>query len=80
MADKVKKTSKVKKMTKKETLTVKSTDELRNEIAAKHNDSLEARRGHRAGELANPRFITVTRKEIARLKTILRANELKGDK
>ena len=41
---------------------------------------LETKRSHRAGELVNPRAITLGRKEIARLKTAIRALELKGDK
>jgi ribosomal protein L29 len=50
------------------------------DLAVKQNDLLEAKRGHRAGELVNPRVITVTRKEIARLKTAIRAEELKETK
>jgi ribosomal protein L29 len=36
---------------------------------------LEARRGHAQGELANPRVLTSTKKEIARLLTAIRAAE-----
>lgn len=78
MAEKATKTTK--KTVKKEAPVVKSLEELKKDLVAKHNDLLEARRGHRAGELVNPRAITVTRKEIARLKTAIRAEELKGDK
>lgn len=69
-----------KKVVKKEAAVVKSLDELKKDLAAKQSDLLDARKGHRAGELVNPRTITVTRKDIARLKTAIRAEELKGDK
>lgn len=60
---------------------VKSLEELKSDLVTKQNDLLEAKRGHRAGELVNPRVITVTRKEIARIKTAIRAEELKeGEK
>lgn len=64
----------------KEAPVVKSREELLKDLAAKQTDLLEARKGHRSGELVNPRVITLTRKEIARLKTAIRADELKGDK
>lgn len=69
-----------KKVVKKEAPVVKTHEELVKELAAKQQDMLEARKGHRSGELVNPRVITHTRKEIARLKTAIRAIELKGDK
>ena len=52
---------------------VKTIDQMREELVAKTNDLLQAKRGNAAGELANPRAITVTRKEIARLHTAIRA-------
>lgn len=55
---------------------VKTIDQLREELVIKQNDLLEARRGHAAGELANPRAITALRKDIARLKTAVRESEL----
>ena len=73
------KTAKATKATK-EAPVVKSLDELKNELNTKHADMLEARRGHRAGELQNPRVLTHTRKAIARLKTAIRAEELKETK
>lgn len=69
-----------KKTVKKEAPVVKTHEQLVSDLAAKQQDLLEARKGHRSGELVNPRVITHTRKEIARLKTAIRANELKGDK
>jgi len=58
---------------------VKTVEQLRTDLTAKQTDLLEARRGHAAGELANPRVITATRKEIARLHTAIRAAEI-GEK
>lgn len=54
---------------------VKTIAQLQAELATKRQDLIEARRGHAAGELANPRVLTQTRKEIARLLTALRAAE-----
>ena len=68
-----------KKTTKKAT-EVKTIETLRTELAAKQADMIEAKRGHAAGELANPRVITATRKEIARLHTAIRAAELEAAK
>jgi ribosomal protein L29 len=68
-----------KKTTKKAT-EVKTIEALQAELATKQADMLEARRGHAAGELANPRVITVTRKEIARLHTAIRTAELEAAK
>ena len=79
MAEKAVKTTK--KTVKKEAPVVKTLAELKTDLLAKQNDLLEARKGHRAGELVNPRVITLTRKEIARLKTAIRAGEKKeGEK
>jgi ribosomal protein L29 len=55
---------------------VKTLDQLREDLTAKQNDLFEAKRSHAAGELVNPRVITNTRKEIARLHTAIRAAEL----
>lgn len=66
------------KSTKKAT-EVKTISDLQAELVAKQADIIAARRGHAAGELANPRVITTTRKEIARLKTAIRALELKEE-
>jgi ribosomal protein L29 len=64
-----------KKMTKEAT-EVKTIEQLRTELVTKQTDLLAARRGHAAGELANPRVLTSTKKEIARLHTAIRAAEL----
>lgn len=64
------------KKTAKQAVEVKTIEQLQAELATKIADQLEAKRGHAAGELANPRVLTVTRKEIARLRTAIRAAEL----
>lgn len=63
------------KATKKAT-EVKTIDQLKIDLAAKQTDLITAKRGHKAGELTNPRVITVTRKEIARIHTAIRAAEI----
>ena len=55
---------------------VKTIDQLRETLATKQTELLDARKSHAAGELINPRVITKTRKEIAQLKTAIRAHEL----
>jgi ribosomal protein L29 len=72
----VKKTTKVIKKADE----VKSIDQLRIDLATKQNDLIVAKRGHKSGELTNPRVITVTRKEIARLHTAIRAAEIASAK
>ena len=80
MADK--KTTKVVKSTKKakNAVEVKTIDQLRAELVTKQTDMVAAKRGHKLGELTNPRILTVTRKEIARLHTAIRAAEITGTK
>ncbi len=72
----IKKTTKVTKKADE----VKTIDQLRADLITKTNDLLQARRGNAAGELTNPRIITVTRKEIARLKFAIHANEIASAK
>lgn len=55
---------------------VKTIDQLRLDLVVKQGDLIEAKRGHRLGELTNPRVITTTRKDIARLYTSIRAAEI----
>ncbi len=75
------KTTKTTKSSKAKAATeLKSMGQLQTELVAKRSDLLDARKGHKAGELVNPRTITLTRKDIARLKTAIRAEELKGNK
>ncbi len=70
----------VKKTTKsaatKKATEVKTIDQMREELVTKTTDLLQAKRGNAAGELTNPRVITVTRKEIARLHTAIRAAQI----
>ena len=68
-------TKQTSKTTKKAT-EVQTIEQLQETLAGKQADQLQARRGHAAGELANPRALTVLRKEIARLHTAIRAAEL----
>lgn len=74
MADK--KTTKAKAVTTKKATEVKTIEQLRAELVTKSTDLLQAKRGNAAGELTNPRVITVTRKEIARLHFAIRALEI----
>lgn len=57
---------------------VKTPEDMRKELATKQQDLIDARRGLAAGELQNPRVITQTRKQIARLQTAIRAAEIAG--
>ena len=66
----------VKKAAPKKAAEVKSLADLRKELADKQADQLNAKRSHAAGELVNPRVLTTTRKEIARLHTAIRVAEL----
>lgn len=67
------------KATAKKADVVKTVDELRAELATKQQDLNDSRRSHKAGELVNPRVLGQIRKEIARLKTAIRAAELKEE-
>ena len=68
------------KKTTKKAEEVKTVDQLQTELVAKQTDLIAARRGHAAGELANPRVLTSLKKEIARLHTAIRAAELDSEK
>lgn len=59
----------------KDAAEVKTVETLKTELLAKQVEIVEARRGLRSGELQNPRVITATRKQIARLHTAIRAAE-----
>ncbi len=47
--------------------------ELRTTLAARQQDLLDSQRSHRGGELVNPRVLTATRKDIARILTAINA-------
>jgi len=64
----------------KDAVEIKSIDQLKKDLLAKQNDLIESKRGHKLGELTNPRVITITRKEIARLHTVIRAIEIAKQK
>jgi ribosomal protein L29 len=64
------------KKTVKKATEVKSLTDLQKDLTAKREDLLQARKSHRSGELVNPRILSTTRKEIARLHTAIRAAEL----
>lgn len=66
----------------KDAAEVKTIEQLREELTVKQQELIDARRGLAAGELQNPRVITKTRKDIARLHTAIRAAEgaEKGEK
>ena len=66
------------KKTAKAASVVKSIDELRDKLAAKRQQLLDCR-SHKAGELVNPRALGQIRKEIARLLTAIRAQELAAE-
>lgn len=57
----------------KEAVEVKTIDMLLLELVAKQADLIEAKRGHKQGELVNTCIIRSTRKEIARLNTAIGA-------
>jgi ribosomal protein L29 len=73
----IKKTTKA---TTKKATEIKTIDQMRETLVTKTTDLLQARRGNAAGELTNPRVITVTRKEIARLNHAIRAHEIASAK
>ena len=60
----------------KEAVEMKTVDQLLTELALKQTSLIDAKRGHKLGELTNPRVIAVIRKEIARLHTAIRAAEI----
>lgn len=72
--------TKTTKKTTKPANEVKTIDQLRTELAEKQADQLAAKRSHKLGELINPRVLTSTRKDIARLHTAIRAAEIQEQK
>ncbi len=74
------KTTKAKTVAVKKATEVKSIVQLQAELEQKITDQLIAKRRNATGELANPRVITATRKDIARLHTAIRAAEIAAQK
>ena len=64
------------KTTKKASVAKKELS-LSEQLTAKRVDLLEFKRSLASGELVNPRVLASTRKDIARLLTAIRAEELK---
>lgn len=64
----------------KNAVEVKSLTDLHKELASKKQDLLDSKKSHRSGELVNPRVLGTLKKEIARLLTAIRAEELKSQK
>lgn len=64
---------KKKKVVKKVALDLKgkTIKELHEILATKQQELIDVKRGHKLGELTNPHFLTVTRKEIARILTAI---------
>ncbi|MGK2896006.1 MAG: 50S ribosomal protein L29 [Candidatus Saccharimonadales bacterium] len=62
--------------TTKKAVTVKKELTLAEQVATKRTELFDMMRSLAAGELVNPRVITATRKDIARLLTAIRAEEL----
>lgn len=57
-----------------------SQAELNEKLVELRSDYINTKKSHAAGELANPRVLTKTRKAIARVKTLIAANNRKdGD-
>lgn len=71
-----------KKTTKKtvKAAEVKTLEQLNEEVTKLRADFDDLRRSHRAGDLVNPRAITVKRKEIARALTAVKQAELAASK
>lgn len=65
----------MKKNEKKE-LYSKSTDELRKKLFDAKAELFESKLSHTRGKLKNPRKITILRRNIAQIMTILRGKEL----
>ncbi len=72
----------IKKTTKlaKAAVEVKSIDDLSKDLANLQNDLIEAKRGHKQGELVNTCSLKTTRKKIARLYTAIRAMQMTSEK
>lgn len=68
----------VKKATKSAAVT--DTKDLDKTLADKQMELSQAIRSHKSGELVNPRVLRDTRRDIARLKTAIRANVLGKEK
>lgn len=59
---------------------VKTVEQLKSELAEKKQDMLDSRKSLIAGEMVNPRAIRTLRKDIARLLTAIRKDEINSQK
>lgn len=55
---------------------VRTLDELKSDLLTKQKDLNDAQKGHKLGELTNPRVLRTLRKEIARIKTAIRLHDM----
>lgn len=69
-------TKAVKEAAPKKVAESKTVADLQKDLAKKQQDLKASMHSHQAGELVNPRILRITRKEIARLHTAIRAVEL----
>lgn len=53
-----------------------TNEELKNKLASLKEELFNLRFSHATGQLTNPMQLTVTKKDIAKVKTILREREL----
>ncbi len=56
-----------------------STEEIRARLEAAYEELYQLRVSHRIGQLKNPARLRELRRDIARMKTILRERELQGE-
>ncbi len=56
-----------------------TNDELTSKLADLKDELFKLRFNHATGQLENPNVITTTKKDIARIKTEIRARELKAN-
>lgn len=69
-----------KKLNTKDAKTIKSIEELKAELIIKRSDLIDAQKGHKLGELTNPRIISKLRREIARIMTAIHLDEINQKK
>ena len=55
-----------------------TTDELKNKLASLKQELFNLRFSHATGQLTNPMLLNTTKKDIAKIKTILRERELRA--
>jgi ribosomal protein L29 len=67
---------KISKKAVKEASEVLTSAQLVEQVTTLRKDLTDAKRGHKMGELTNPRYLSATRKKIARNLTAIRAIKL----